>query len=312
MTVDVHLREVGMRDGLQNLATILSTESKRTWCTAEFEAGVREIEVCSFVPPKLVPQFEDAADVVAHALTHDGLTVAALVPNLHGAENAVAAGVHKINYVLSASEAHNRANVRRPLDASIEDFGNILTFVASQPVERRPTVCAGIGTAFGCSIQGEVAEDHVVSIAARLAGMGADEIMLADTVGYGDPAKVRRLVTAVKAAIRPRILGLHFHDTRGLGIANALAAWECDVRHFDASLGGLGGCQFAPGATGNVVIEDLAYMFEAMGFRTGIDIPALMAFREGLHSELADASFEGALMRAGLPKNFLRAKEIQH
>jgi hydroxymethylglutaryl-CoA lyase len=248
---------------------------------------------------------------VAHALTLDGLTVAALVPNLRGAENAVAAGVHKINYVLSASEAHNRANVRRSLDASIEDFGNIVAFIASQPADKRPVVTAGIATAFGCTIQGEVPETHVIQVAARLAELGADELLLADTVGYGDPAKVRRLVPAVKAEIGPRVLGLHLHDTRGLGIANALAAWDCGVRHFDASLGGLGGCQFAPGATGNVVMEDLVFMFEAMGFRTGIDIDALIEIRERLVAELTDAQFEGALVRAGLPKGFSYSDNLQ-
>lgn len=304
MSVDVHLREMGMRDGLQNIGTVLPTEAKKAWCTAEHAAGVEEIEVCSFVPPKLVPQFADAAEVVAHALTLDGLTVAALVPNLKGAQNAVASGVHKINYVLSASEAHNRANVRRPLEDSVDDFARIVEFVAAQPEGQRPRVTAGIATAFGCTIQGEVDEDHVVALAGRLVGLGADEVLLADTVGYGDPAKVRRLVDAVRAEIGDLPMGLHLHDTRGLGIANALAGWESGIRRFDASLGGLGGCQFAPGATGNVVMEDMVFMFEQMGVSTGIDVEALMAIRGRLIDELPDATFEGALARAGLPKGF--------
>ncbi len=305
MSVDVQLREMGMRDGLQNVGTVLPTEAKKAWCTAEHAAGVREIEVCSFVPPKLVPQFADAAEVVAHALTLDGLTVAALVPNLKGAQHAVEAGVHKVNYVLSASEAHNRANVRRPLEESVDDFARIVDFVSGEPVDRRPHVTAGIATAFGCTIQGEVDEDHVVALAGQLAALGADEILLADTVGYGDPAKVHRLVTAVRAVIGDLPMGLHLHDTRGLGIANALAGWECGIRRFDASLGGLGGCQFAPGATGNVVMEDMVFMFESMGVPTGIDVEALMAIRGNLVEQLPDAAFEGALARAGLPKGYM-------
>jgi hydroxymethylglutaryl-CoA lyase len=306
MTDHVELREVGMRDGLQNVGTVLATAAKQAWCAAEVAAGVAEIEVCSYVPAKLIPQFADASEVVGYALTLEGLTVAALVPNLKGAERALADGVHKINYVLSASEAHNQANVRRPLAASVEDFGRIIDVMAARPAGQRPKIAAGIATAFGCTLQGEVSEALVRDLALELAGRGADEIQLADTVGYADPAAVRRLFAAVRGDLGELPLGAHFHDTRGLGIANAVAAFEAGVRRFDASLGGLGGCQFAPGATGNVVMEDMVFLFEAMGVATAIDVDGLLAVREQVVGWLPEARFEGALARAGLPRGFHR------
>lgn len=310
MTDHVELREVGMRDGLQNIATVLPTAAKQAWCAAEVAAGVGQIEVCSYVPAKLIPQFADASEVVGHALKIKGLNVAALVPNLKGAERALADGVHTINYVLSASEAHNQANVRRSLAESVEDFGRIIAAVAARPVGQRPKVAAGIATAFGCTIQGEVPEALVRDLALELARRGADEIQLADTVGYADPGAVRRLFAAVRGDLGDPgessglALCAHFHDTRGLGIANAVAAFETGVRRFDASLGGLGGCQFAPGATGNVVMEDMVFLFESMGVATAIDIDRLLAVRQQVVDWLPEARFEGALARAGLPRGY--------
>jgi hydroxymethylglutaryl-CoA lyase len=302
--VDVHVHEVGTRDGLQSVPFFVPTEIKKAWCTGEAEAGVREIEVCSFVPVKLLPQFADAAEVVAHALSLDGLTVAALAPNSKGAERAMELGVHKINYVLSVSESHNRANVRRSTDESINDFERLVELARACPEGRRPIVVAGLATALGCTIEGNVPEDRVRQIAVRVVSAGADELIVADTVGYGNPAVVRRLFRAIKSDVGPVPIKAHFHDTRGLGLANVLAALDADVRAFDASLGGLGGCPYAPGASGNICTEDLVFMLEAMGLKTGIDIAKLIAVREQVQQALSGQPFHGTIARAGLPKGF--------
>jgi hydroxymethylglutaryl-CoA lyase len=302
--IDVHVHEVGTRDGLQSVPFFVPTEMKKAWCTGEAEAGVREIEVCSFVPVKLLPQFADAAEVVAHALTLEGLTVAALAPNLKGAERAMELGVHKINYVLSVSESHNRANVRRSTDESIDDFERIVESAQARPDGRRPIIVAGLATALGCTIEGNVSEDRVRQIALRVAAAGADELIVADTVGYGNPAAVRRLFRAIKSDVGAIPIKAHFHDTRGLGLANVLAALDADVRAFDASLGGLGGCPYAPGASGNICTEDLVFMLESMGLRTGIDIEKLIAVRQYVQQALKDQPFHGTIAKAGLPRGF--------
>jgi hydroxymethylglutaryl-CoA lyase len=304
MTEQAHVREVGLRDGLQSIAEILPTEQKVAWLDAEHAAGVREIEVSSFVPPKLLPQLADAEAVVRHALTLPGLTVSALIPNLRGAERGLALGVHEMNFVLSVSEGHNRANVRRTTAESLDDFRRVVALCHTAPAERRPRVTCGLATAFGCTIEGAVDEDRVRSIALEAADAGADAIMLADTVGYGQPAAIERVFRRVIADVAPLSVSGHFHDTRGLGLANVLAALNAGARAFDASLGGLGGCPYAPGATGNIVIEDLVFMLEAMGFDTGIDIDRLIKVREFVHSVLPNIVQYGAIAKVGLPKNF--------
>ena len=304
MTEHAHVREVGLRDGLQSIAEILPTEQKIAWLEAEHAAGVREIEVSSFVPPKLLPQLADAEAVVRHALSLPGLTVSALIPNLRGAERGLALGVHEMNFVLSVSEGHNRANVRRTTAESIEDFRRVVALCHTAPADRRPRVACGLATAFGCTIEGAVDEDRVRRIAVEAAEAGADAIMLADTVGYGQPAAVERVFRRVLADVAPLPVAGHFHDTRGLGLANVLAALNAGARTFDASLGGLGGCPYAPGATGNIVIEDLAFMLEAMGFDTGIDIGRLVKIRELVASFLPTIIQYGAIAKVGLPKNF--------
>jgi hydroxymethylglutaryl-CoA lyase len=306
-----HVREVGLRDGLQSISEILPTEDKIAWLEAEHAAGVREIEVSSFVPPKLLPQLADAEAVVRHALSLPGLTVSALIPNLRGAERGLALGVHEMNFVLSVSEGHNRANVRRSTAESIEDFRRVVALCHTAPEERRPRVACGLATAFGCTIGGAVDEDRVRRIAVEAAEAGADAIMLADTVGYGQPAAVERVFRRVIADVAPLPVAGHFHDTRGLGLANVLAALKAGARAFDASLGGLGGCPYAPGATGNIVAEDLAFMLEAMGFETGIDIERLLEVRELVHSFLPNVAQHGAIAKAGLPKNFRPAPLAQ-
>jgi hydroxymethylglutaryl-CoA lyase len=311
MTEHAHVREVGLRDGLQSITEILPTEQKIAWLEAEHAAGVGEIEVSSFVPPKLLPQLADAEAVVRHALTLPGLIVSALIPNLRGAERGLTLGVHEMNFVLSVSDGHNRANVRRTTAESIEDFRRVVALCHTAAVERRPRVACGLATAFGCTIEGVVDEDQVRRIASEVAEAGADAIMLADTVGYGQPAAVERVFRRVIADVAPLPVAGHFHDTRGLGLANVLAALNAGARAFDASLGGLGGCPYAPGATGNIVTEDLAFMLEAMGFETGIDIERLIAVRELVARALPNVVQHGAIAKAGLPKSFHAAPIAQ-
>jgi hydroxymethylglutaryl-CoA lyase len=311
MTERAYVREVGLRDGLQSLAEIMPTEQKIAWLDAEYGAGVREIEVSSFVPPKLLPQLADAEAVVNHALSLPGLTVSALIPNLKGAERGLALGVHEMNFVLSVSEGHNRSNVRRSTAESVDDFRRVVALCSTAPDGKRPRVACGLATAFGCTIEGAVNEDRVRRIAVEVAEAGADAIILADTVGYGQPAAVERVFRRVIDDVAPLPVAGHFHDTRGLGLANVLAALNAGARAFDASLGGLGGCPYAPGATGNIVTEDLAFMLEAMGFETGIDIDRLAAVRELVHGFLPGVVQYGAIAKAGLPKNFHPAAVAQ-
>ena len=302
MSDTVQIREVGMRDGLQSIAEILPTETKLAWLDAEYAAGVRQIEVSSFVPPKLLPQLADAEAVVRHALTLPGLVVSALIPNSRGAERGLALGVHEMNFVLSVSEGHNMSNVRRSTGDSIEDFRRVVQLCrdSGKPVK----INCGLATSFGCTIEGDVDEDRVRQIAGEAAEAGADGILLADTVGYGQPAAIGRVFRKIIEDVAPLPVSAHFHDTRGLGLANVLSAYAAGCRFFDASLGGLGGCPYSPGATGNIVLEDTAFMFEAMGVATGIDIEKLQAVRELVRRALPAVTLYGAIAKAGLPRNF--------
>ena len=307
--VDVIVREVGLRDGLQIHPTFMPTDSKIAWIEAEAAAGVSEIEVTSYVPAKLIPQFADAEEVTRRALTVAGLTVAALIPNSKGAERGLALGVHKLNFVMSVSRTHNLKNVRREREESVADFRRIVEMVRAQPEGRRPKVVGGLSTALGCSYEGRVPVADVVKYAVQLAEAGADEIVVADTVGYADPVQVRTVLKAVMAELGALPIAAHFHDTRGTGLANVGAAIECGVRRFDASLAGLGGCPFAPGASGNIVMDDLCFMLDSMGLRTGVDLERLLQVRSIVHAALPDIEMHGALARAGLPRNYVRADE---
>jgi hydroxymethylglutaryl-CoA lyase len=301
------VREMGLRDGLQSVRTIMPTATKIEWARREAAAGVPEIEVASFVPPKLLPQMADAGEVVPAARTIRGLTVSALIPNLKGAERAVAAGAHKLNFVMSVSESHNQANVRRAVADSLADFGRIVEFVRALPFAQRPIVCGGLATAFGCTLEGVVSEERVRELASQAAALGADELVIADTVGYGNPAAVRRVFTAVRNDLGEMPIGAHFHDTRGVGLANVVAALDAGITRFDASLGGLGGCPYAPGASGNIVMEDLVFLLETMGYATGVDLERLIEVRKFVQASLSNEEFHGALSRAGLPKNYAHA-----
>src|SRR6202047_490528 len=272
----IQIREVGMRDGLQSIAEIMPTETKLAWLDAEYAAGVREIEVSSFVPPKLLPQLADAEAVVKHALTLPGLTVSALIPNSRGAERGLALGVHEMNFVLSVSNGHNLSNVRRSTEESIADFARVVELCRERGGPNRPRINCGLATSFGCTIEGDVDEDRVRRIANEVAGAGGRRILPAATGGYGQPAAIERVFRKVIADVAPLPVAAHFHDTRGLGLANVLAAYNAGCREFDASLGGLGGCPYAPGATGNIVMEDTVFLFESMGCETGIDLDKLV------------------------------------
>lgn len=307
---NVEISEVGPRDGLQSVGWFVPTDVKQAWITAEAAAGVREIEVCSFVPAKVVPQFADAAEVVAHALTLPGLAVAALAPNLKGAQNAAAAGVGKLSFTLSVSHTHSLANVRRTPDEQLAEFARIVAYCRETPLPRKPFLSAGLSTVFGCVYEGNVSVAEVCRLAEALAAAGADDISLADTVGYAHPRQIREVVTAVRGVVGDRLTTLHLHDTRGLGLANVLAGLEADIRCFDSALGGLGGCPFAPGALGNIVTEDLVYMLEAMGLRTGIDLERLLAARRLVEAAMPGERFVGHLHRAGLPKGFHPASPL--
>ena len=301
-TFDVLISEVGPRDGLQSVKATMPTAEKFRWIDALVAAGLREIEVCSFVPPKLLPQMADAAEVVRHALTHPGVTVMALVPNLRGAEAALKSGVHKITIPCSASEAHSLANVRK----SRIDMVEVVRAIVHLRDEIAPGVKieAGLSTAFGCTIQGIVTDDDVVWMAEQVVAAGVDEAGLSDSTGMANPAQVRRLFNKVCAAIGDKTGAAHMHNTRGLGLANCLAAYDVGVRTFDSSLGGLGGCPYAPGASGNVVTEDLVFMFEAMGITTGVDIEKLIAARVPLQEGLPGEPIYGMTPLAGLPKGW--------
>jgi hydroxymethylglutaryl-CoA lyase len=301
----VLISEVGPRDGLQSIQAVMPTGAKLAWLDALHAAGIAEIEVGSFVPAKLLPQLADTADLVRHALNRPGWTVMALVPNLRGAETALRAGVHKITIPVSASRAHCLANVRKTPEDMVQEVARIIEL--KNDISPGTRVEAGVATAFGCTLQGLVSDDDVVRMAEALAQIGADEIGLSDTTGMANPAQVRRLFKRVRAHIGSRTGAAHMHNTRGLGLANCLAAFEEGVTTFDSSLGGLGGCPYAPGASGNVVTEDLVFMFESMGVNTGIDLERLWLAREALQAGVPHEPLYGMTPLAGLTRGFAYA-----
>lgn len=307
MTTHIRISEVGPRDGLQSISRVMSTDAKKAWIAAEAAAGVTEIEVGSFVPPSLLPQMADTAEIVAFAKTLPGLDVAVLVPNLKGAERAIEAGAHKMSIPFSMSESHSIRNVRKDHAAMVEQIAAIAAMVAALPEGQRPHFEVGLSTAFGCTIEGPIPDDQIVRLAEQAIAAGAAEVCLSDTTGYANPAQVRRLVRAVKAAVgADRLNTLHLHNTRGLGLANVVAGLEEGITTFDSSMGGLGGCPFAPGASGNIVTEDLVFMLEAMGLHTGIDIARLGDVRQIIADALPGEPLYGFVPDAGVPLGFER------
>jgi len=306
----VLISEVGPRDGLQNCAAIMPLDVKKEWIKAEATAGVTEIEVGSFVSQKLLPQMADTADVVKFARTIPGLVVAVLVPNLRGAKAAIEAGAHKVTLPLSVSETHSLKNIRRTHDQVIDEARAISEFFSGLAPEQRPHFEGSLSTVFGCTLEGAIDLDTVLRLAERLREAGCDEIGLSDTTGFGDPVSVKKMIRDVRAVVgAENVQGVHLHNTRGLGLANALAAYEEGITTFDSSLGGLGGCPTAPGASGNIVTEDLVFMFESMGVATGIDLDKLTQCREIVAKGVPDEELYGFLPRAGLPLGFVAASK---
>ena len=296
--MDIHICEVGPRDGLQNAKHLMSTGAKKAWIRALAAAGLREIEVGSFVPPKLIPAMADTAEIVRDAVTIPGVKVVALAPNLKGFQRAIEAGAHKVTFPVSASRLHSESNVRMTPEQMVEEVRK-----CAQYPHPGVEIEGAVSTAFGCTMQGVVPDEDVVRIASALAEF-CDGVALADTVGYANPAQVRRIFRKVRNAIGDKLEAAHLHNTRGLGLANALAAYEEGVRHFDSSMGGLGGCPFAPGASGNVITEDLVFMFESMGLDTGVDLERLFKARELLVQAIPEEPIYGHTPAAGLPKGF--------
>jgi hydroxymethylglutaryl-CoA lyase len=300
----VVIREVGLRDGLQSIERILPTALKLEWIRDAYAAGEREIEVGSFVPSRLLPQLADTAELVALGKTLPGLCTSVLVPNLRGAERALECGADLLLVPLSASHAHSIANLRKSPDDVIVEIGRIRA--ARDAAASRCLIEVGISTAFGCTIQGQVAPSEVVRLVGLALDAGADRVGLADTVGYADPLMVGNLFRQAMRVAGDRLSCGHFHDTRGLGMANVFSAWQQGITRFDATLAGIGGCPYAPGASGNVATEDVAYLFASMGVATGIDFDKLLALRARLAGWLAGEPLHGALWRAGLPKTLER------
>ncbi|WP_108811969.1 hydroxymethylglutaryl-CoA lyase [Sphingorhabdus sp. Alg231-15] len=305
MTTSVTISEVGPRDGLQSVDAVMPTEAKKAWIKAEADAGVSEIEVGSFVPPALLPQMADTAEIVAYAKTLPDLDVVTLIPNLKGAERAIAVGVDKMSIPFSMSETHSIKNVRKDHRAMLAEIKAIAELVAAQPDGQRPHFEVGLSTAFGCTLEGTVSEDQVARLAEAAMEAGVAEVGLSDTTGYANPAQVTRMVRQIKATIgSDKLNTLHLHNTRGLGLANVMAGLAEGITTFDASLGGLGGCPFAPGASGNIVTEDLVFMLEAMGLDTGINLDKLLKVRDIIAEALPGEPLYGFTPDAGLPLGF--------
>jgi len=300
----VVIREVGLRDGLQSLARVLPTAQKIEWLRGEYAAGLREIELGSFVPARLLPQLADTGELLAYvkgAARQElpGLFASVLVPNLRGAEAALAGGADLMILPLSASALHSQANLRKTPDEVVAELARIRA--ARDAAGSRTLIEGGVGTAFGCTLQGRVEPAEVLRLLQALLDAGADRVSLADTVGFADPRAVRELCEAARRIAGERLSCAHFHDTRGLALANVHAALQAGVTRFDASLAGIGGCPHAPGASGNAATEDLAFMLASMGHETGIDLDALLALRRRVAGWLDGEPLHGAVWRAGLP-----------
>ena len=309
-SIDIEISEVGPRDGLQSIDTIMPTEAKKRWITALAAAGIPEVEVGSFVPARVLPQLADTAELVQHARQIDGLAVAVLVPNLRGAENALAVRPHKMTVPLSVSETHSLKNLKRTHAQVLEEVRAIRSAIDELPPSERPKLEGSLSTAFGCTLEGEVPLAKVLEMAEKLAGAGCDEVGLSDTTGFASPVQVREYTRRIHDLLGPDMLsGIHLHNTRGQGLANVMAALDAGLTTVDASMGGIGGCPFAPGASGNIVTEDLVFLLESMGLKTGVNFERLMAARRVLADALPQVELYGFTPEAGLPKGFRPATD---
>jgi len=303
---EITIVEVGPRDGLQSVAQTMPTPAKLRWIDALVAAGLRQIQVGSFVSPRALPQMADCAEVVEHALAIPDLRVSVLVPNLRYAQLAFDTGVHVLTIPVSVSEPHSIANIRKNHDEIIEE---VRAIVALRDVRYPGTqIEVGLATAFGCTIQGVVPEDDVIRLARRVADCGVDSIHPSDTVGFASPTQIRRLFPRLRDEVGGRCGAVHLHNTRGQGLANVVAALDVGVSTFDSSHGGLGGCPYAPGATGNIVTEDLVFLLESMGLHTGVDIERLIEARSVLAAGLPGEELYGYIADAGLPEGFVPAR----
>ncbi len=297
------VREVGLRDGLQSISRVLPTAQKIEWIRDAYAAGQREIEVGSFVPARLLPQLADTDQLVAFAKTLPGLCVSVLVPNLKGAERAIECGADLMLLPLSASRAHSLANLRKSPEDVVAEIARIRDLRDAKA--SKCLIEVGISTAFGCTLQGKVESVEVLRLLRAVLDVGVDRIGLADTVGYADPSMVKSLFEQALPIAGDRLNCGHFHDTRGLGMANVYAAWQVGITRFDACLAGIGGCPHAPGASGNVSTEDVVYMFASMGVSTGQDFDRLIALRAKVAQWLEGEALHGSLWRTGLPKTMV-------
>ena len=304
MKNSIQIREVGLRDGLQLSKTKLSSEIKIKWCSLQSQAGFKEIEVTSFVPPSVLPQFSDASKIVYASNKINNLIPSVLVPNLKGALIALDNNSKKINFVLSASEMHNQSNVNSTIKKSLSMFKDFIKERNIRGLKNKVQISAAIATSFGCSIQGDVEKKNVIKICEKLLEIGAEELNIADTVGYANPNQVKEIFKSLNKISKNIPLAAHFHDTRGMGLANVISAIDEGVKRFDASLGGLGGCPYAPGASGNIATEDCVYMIESMGFSTGIDLKKLLELRKYLKEWMKNDILYGNLLTSGFAKTF--------
>ena len=307
-SIDIEISEVGPRDGLQSIAPIMATADKKAWISALATAGIPEIEVGSFVPAEVLPQLADTAELVRHGKSIPGLTVAVLVPNLRGAQNALAAGADKMTIPLSVSETHSLKNLKRTHEQVLQEVRGIRSAIDALPAAARPKLEGSLSTAFGCTLEGVVPESKVLSMAEKLMAAGCDEVGLSDTTGFASPVQVRDYTRHIRELLgADKLTGIHLHNTRGQGLANVMAALEAGLTTIDASMGGIGGCPFAPGASGNIVTEDLVFLLESQGLRTGVNFAALWEARAVLARALPDVELYGFTPEAGLPKGFTAA-----
>ena len=305
LSPDIEISEVGPRDGLQSISPIMPTEAKKAWISALAAAGIPEIEVGSFVPATVLPQLADTAELVTHARSIKGLAVAVLVPNLRGAQNALKVGPHKMTLPLSVSETHSLKNLKRTHAQVLEEVRGIRAAIDAMPLSQRPRLEGSLSTAFGCTLEGRVPEGKVLDMAEKLVAAGCDEVGLSDTTGFASPLQVRDYTRHIWELLgRDKLNGIHLHNTRGQGLANVMAALEVGLTTIDASMGGIGGCPFAPGASGNIVTEDLVFLLESQCLRTGVNFEALFAARQVLAEALPGVELYGFTPEAGLPKDF--------